>query len=130
MSDKTRSGLTQPGLTAAVSGALISLAAILYPDGTTDSIKQATAGLIAVASPFIVIFLMKYYHRMDIDTELIKLIGNYERDLRFQRTQLKDKSLPAGTRTMIEGRMQETMEKLATAHQDYSSGELKVRRPQ
>ncbi|HHU4149465.1 hypothetical protein [Pseudomonas aeruginosa] len=128
MTDKGRSGLTQPGLTATVSSALIAIAAICYPDDVSSGVRQAVAALIAVVSPFIVVALMRWYHKLDMDPDLLKTVNYYEKDLKFQRRQLKEKNLPDEVRKKIEGHMQSTLEKLATVHQDYASGNLKVKK--
>jgi hypothetical protein len=128
MSEQSNSGLTQPGLTATVSIALISLFTICSPETISSDMRQAASALIAVISPFIVVLLMRTFHKMNIDPDLIRTVSYLERDLEFQNDQLKGKNLPDETRKIIEANQRSTLEKLSTAHQDFYSGKLKARK--
>ncbi|MDI6527395.1 hypothetical protein QMA71_17810 [Pseudomonas otitidis] len=128
MSEKDKPGLTQTSLIGLVGSLLMAIANILLPPDTSNEVRQSVSYIVAICCPFIVLFIMHKYLKMDVDPDLIRARSMLEEDLKFQESQLKKKGLSKEARETIEKKHADTIGRLATVNQDFVANKKTARK--
>ena len=124
MSEIERSSSSnRTGLTATITGLLVSVSALFTADLSTEA-KTIIPVMAGILSPFIAAGISRLQRKVEQDPKLTDYLSAYENDLKYQKKALKDENLPVDARANLEKRYSDTILKMATAHQDFRSEEL------
>jgi nitrogen fixation/metabolism regulation signal transduction histidine kinase len=116
---------SRTGLTATITGLLVSISALFTADLSTEA-KTIIPVIAGIASPFIAAGISRLQRKVEQAPELTDYLTAYENDLKYQKKALKDKNLSADVRADLEKRYSNTVLKMATAHQDFRSETLGI----
>lgn len=126
MSEAERSSSSShTGLTATITGLLVSISALFTSDLSTEA-KTIIPVIAGIASPFIAAGISRLQRKVEQPPELIDYLTAYENDLKYQIKALKATNLSDDARKNLEKRYSDTVLKMATAHQDFRSGTLGI----
>ena len=120
---ESSSSNSRTGLTATITGLLVSVSALFTADLSTEA-KTIIPVIAGILSPFISAGISRLQRKVEQDPKLTDYLSAYQNDLNYQKKALKDNNLPADARANLEKRYSDTILKMATAHQDFRSKEL------
>jgi hypothetical protein len=122
---QTSTDNSRTGLTATITGLLVSLSALAPADWSAEAkaIIPIVAGII---SPFIAAGIYRLQRKVEQSPELTDYLAAYENDLKFQNKALKKKGLSQEDRAAIEARRSNTLLRMSTAHQDFRASALNI----
>lgn len=126
MSETERSSSNnRTGLTATITGLLVSISALFTTDLSTEA-KTIIPVIAGILSPFIAAGISRLQRKVEQAPELTDYLSAYENDLKYQKKALKDNSLSVEAKAALEKRYSDTVLKMATAHQDFRSEALGI----
>lgn len=126
MSDiENSSSNSRTGLTATITGLLVSISALFTADLSTEA-KTIIPVIAGIISPFIAAGISRLQRKVEQPPELTDYLSAYENDLKYQRAALKDSNLSVEVRAELEKRYSNTVLKMATAHQDFRTEALGI----
>ncbi|POA88018.1 hypothetical protein [Pseudomonas protegens] len=122
---QTSSDNSRTGLTATITGLLVSLSALAPADWSAEA-KAIIPIIAGIISPFIAAGIYRLQRKVEQPPELTDYLAAYENDLKFQNKALKNKGLSQEDRAAIEARRSNTLLKMSTAHQDFRTSSLNI----
>lgn len=87
---------------------------------------QYWVGACTLLSPVVGYVIAKFFWSIDEPEELTRYKSRLRRDIKHQRKILKDKNVSESVKSGVRVKYEETLVKLSTANQDYSSSGLVV----
>ena len=115
----------ETGLTATVTGFIIAICSF-FTAHSTPEVKTIIPIMAGIAAPFLAALILRWQRKIEEPSGLTDFLAAYENDLKYQEKALKNTNLSKAVRTQLEKKHSETMIKMATAHQDFRSGDISV----
>jgi len=119
------SSTDRTGLTATITGLLVSISAFFSADMSTEA-KTIIPVIAGILSPFISAGISRLQRKVEQPAELTDFLTAYESDLKYTKTILKDPNLNPAARAALERKYSDTVLMMATAHQDFRSKSLGI----
>lgn len=124
MSDSQKS--SPQGLQASITAGIGTFATATCMKWLPAEHAQYWVGACTLLSPVVGYFIAKFFWSIDEPEELTRYKARLRRDLKHQKSILRDKHASAVVKDDIRRKYDETIVKLSTANQDYSSSGLVV----